>query len=731
MVLVIIANLLALVRSGVVLNSLGFRSNWRDLFLAFSAGNVSNLPLNVVGQSLTRAMVLGRAGIPFGITVMATYVERLLAAGLLFLFSLFGLWFLLGTIAFDVDQGGGAILVKVAGIAIVGAVAGLTVFRTDIVGSAAACAHWLFKLWPSAILTILIHGAGLAAYLVLLMEFDLLSVSTSLVAALAIVMFVTSLPISFAGWGLRELSAASTLGLIGVSSEVAVASAIAIGLLFLAATGLFGSLGLLMLAGKRHQARNVQKVGYTDTEIAKRVASNDWDAKIVWGCAFLCAVLIFFRVPTQLASSAFPINVNVADIVIFVALSVITMMIAAGRMRSLFPSFLNTALAGLTVVIGVGLLVSVARGNLGGWALYMKGVGWILMLGYVALGAAVVGVAGEKGRLQIAKSLIVAAMTVCALQLLVLAWSTTLTAVPSFVLAYPLRGFANNQNAFSFELATIGVLLIVACRHALFDDRPWMFTAAIAVLTMAIYLTGSRTGAVFIVVLAIFDHVLSRTWAGHESPPGPRVTTIAAIAIVAAILLPYVAYLGAAGLQSALGIEIDADRLFALLARPDETGGTRLLHPSADIERWETIVGGLRLWADSPVWGAGLGAYVESVLASGAPAQGIHSVYIWFLAEMGLLGLCAVVALAALVAIRAWRMTSVPPARPWGFTILGVFSLMAIGGLVQDFFYQRIFWFVLGLASAAGPERVRGASDPRVFMTVVIAFGVAVFFLAL
>ena len=640
--LVVLANLFALARSGTVLGALGFRAPWQRLFLAFSASNISNLPLNIIGQSVTRAMLLANSGIPFSVTVTATYIERILAAGLLFLFSLIGHWFLFGRIAFELDRGGGDILSTIGGIGIVCAAVGLTVFRRQLVNLGKLCIGWLSRLWASAALSILCHGAGLVAYLVLLDDLAAPEMSMGLVAALIIIMFVSSLPISFAGWGLRELSAAGTLSLIGISSNVAVAVAIAIGLLYLAVTGLFAIAGILLLAGKRRDATAAQpKQDLGTIQIGAAIGRN-WDNHTVQGCAILCAILLFFRVPIQLLSSDIPINVNVADVIVFVALSVILLMIAAGRIRSLFPPFLTTTLAGLSAVIMIGLINSYAQNNLGNWALYTRGLGWILMLGYTALGAAMVSIAGNAGRILILRSMVVVAITICVLQLVVLAWSALVIPIPRYVLAYPLEGFANNQNAFSFELAMTGVLLIVGRNLNLFDGRQWFFTVAVAVLTLTIYFTGSRTGAVFIVILALLDHFFARKLAGNWANLKPRVSLIAATTIVAVLLLPYAMYFAALALRSVFGIEIDADALFAGLAQPDATGNTRLLHPTSDIERWDTITGGLSLWVDRPIWGAGTGAYVEWARASGLKAQGIHSVYIWFMAEMGVAGLAMV-----------------------------------------------------------------------------------------
>jgi len=67
----------------------------------------------------------------------------------------------------------------------------------------------------------------------------------------------------------------------------------------------------------------------------------------------------------------------------------------------------------------------------------------------------------------------------------------------------------------------------------------------------------------------------------------------------------------------------------------------------SDAERLSTISDGYLLWSNYPVFGGGLGAYVADRVAAGMDAQVLHSVAIWFMAELGLVGLAAYVALLA------------------------------------------------------------------------------------
>lgn len=84
MLLIVSNNFFSLLRFRSVLKSFGFTPAWRDSFLAFSIGQASNQILfNIIGQSLSRAAILNSAGVPFGVSVMTTYWERIQAAVIL------------------------------------------------------------------------------------------------------------------------------------------------------------------------------------------------------------------------------------------------------------------------------------------------------------------------------------------------------------------------------------------------------------------------------------------------------------------------------------------------------------------------------------------------------------------------------------------------------------------------------------------------------------------------
>lgn len=721
----IFANLVTYVRARAVIRVLGFSPGWKSVFLAYATGNITNLSLNVVGQSLTRAVVLSEAGVPSSVSVIATYIERILAAGVLFLFSLLALWYLFGAVTIDLEHGIGKMLLSMGGILLVTLAVSLTIFREQLSRYGKLVGRF-FHFWEATLLTLTSHAAGIGAYLVLIQVIGGQGATIALVAALTIVLFVTSLPISFAGFGLRELSAASALGFVGIAPDVAVAAALIVGVLYFAVTGAFGLVGLGFVV------RREAKFSTPPTSARPSVPVDDsipqhWDETIIKVCAAACAVLLFFRLQFVVGANPTPVNVNAADIVVLAALSLVGLMMLADRLTSVLPSTLVVALAGFTAVIALGLLVSLSLHNLGNWAIYTRGLGWLLMLGYALLGAAVVKLGGERWRWLIAQSLVVAAATICALQLTLLFWTTYVSVLPEYVIYPVLQGFANNQNAFCFDLAMVGIVLVAMRNRGLFVNQPWLYVVVIALIATTIYFTGSRTGLVALVLLAAFDWFTAFYMSERQPTPGPTATIcVAGAAVIAAVLLHttvpehIVALLG--GPDGALIRSLQPLQSVRLLG---------LVHAEADVERWDTIVRGMELWTERPVFGAGVGALVESLRRTGQSAIGIHSIYVWFLAEMGVVGLLTLLACGATflrqgVALVRDGMSTVHR----GTALVGIVAFLAISGLVQDFFFQRIFWFLLGLLAAA-PSMIKsttehGTTSDRVLLWLVVGMGLFV-----
>jgi O-antigen ligase len=238
-----------------------------------------------------------------------------------------------------------------------------------------------------------------------------------------------------------------------------------------------------------------------------------------------------------------------------------------------------------------------------------------------------------------------------------------------------LEGYAQNSNAFAFQLLMALAVAIAAWEKPRQEvPRSWLIAAAILLVTLA--LARSRAGILCALATVAFAPVLgklpARNWLTRRS------LAVAALAAAAVVVLG-IAFWGT----------IDRGLVEPL---------THVLRPHADESdalRWQSTALGLQAWLRHPVFGGGLGTFLLDRETAGLPLVVVHSVPIWFLAEMGLVGLAAYgffVASLAAAGVAALRRHD---GHARGLLIVvAVFVLM---GLVHDIFFQRTFWFACGL----------------------------------
>lgn len=693
--LVLLNTVLTFVRFRSVLVVFGYRPGWRSAAIAFTVGQISNqLLFNVVGQSLSRAAVLRRDGIPLGVTVAATYWERLMAAGLLLLFSLIGALILFLNIDIDLQAGGAYLLSLLAGLILVSAIV-LAVFLRDpqIRQRLRRLPRQVFRFWPAALLTVTAHAAMLMAYVILVVDLDLSTATIAVLAALIIVMFSASLPISFGGWGVRELSAAQALGAVGIAPSVAVASAVTIGLIGLAVTIGGGALGAYLYL-RSHVARSIAVPA--PPKDAPEVDHDRWLGAAAAVAAVLSAILLFFQV--KVLSGGNNVTLNAADVLALTSLGLFLLFAWSRRTIAPLPRWLVTVMAVMSIV----LLLSLAHGYLSfgsnRWALVNRGFGWLVILGYVALGALVAFVPQRDLARRLLSAFVLAGVTIAGLQLALILYSLLFGALPADAFAMPLRGYAGNSNAFAFQMLMTAACIVTLSRLRPDALPPRLSHAALAIVFAAVFYSHSRTGLASMAFLLILMVVIA--------PRGDRrraVTSMAVVAIVygALLLLPFV-----------YGALLHLP-MFATVPDVGDHLSQHLSRPNSDSEHWLTIVQGWDLWLAQPLFGNGLGAYVQGQIEAGKMFLVIHSIPIWLLAEAGLVGFLVFVAAMAVAVVKSFAAARRPETHPWGIGLLIIMAVMAGGGLVHDFLYQRPFWFLLGLLVAAIARTKAEAAERR------------------
>jgi O-antigen ligase len=320
----------------------------------------------------------------------------------------------------------------------------------------------------------------------------------------------------------------------------------------------------------------------------------------------------------------------------------------------------------LAPLFAFGMLVSAFRiGEITSYALLQKGLGLLVLFG---LFTALVDFMQDRDRVIWLLRVFVGAVLLHATvalgaQLLVYIGGPTLPLINEPYPGQRISGLVLDANAFGGLLALAFVLhhLTVGTPAALLRGK-WALIAYL-VLPTTLLLTFSRSSWMGLAI-GLFAIVLLRPWVGGRA--------VLRVVIPALVVVPLV--------LAAIPNSMD------LVMRPGTT--------ASRVAIGEVALDG---FLENPIIGLGLGVYIER--------QGIvvHNTMLWFLSDLGAIGLVVFLAFIATVAVRlvmVWRLApaefrSVPLALLCGHIVMfGVsFGIEA--------FYQRHWWLVFAAAGAA------------------------------
>lgn len=671
--------LLSCVRYKEVLAVLGIQVPMRLATHANLVGIVGGLMFfQVIGQTLARTAVLERHGVRGPAILFANIVERLTAMLWLSALMVCGVFYLFGLITLEALGGDIGEIKLVLVLALVAfAVGGLVCPRLVKLGLQRLTRGLrLGGLARVSAYSILTHQATLIAFVLLGHAVAPTVPILDLAAASLIVMFAASVPISFAGWGVREISAVYAYQAIGIPVEKALAVSILVGIISLL-------LVLAMsLASSVFSPRSIAL--HREAELRSAKASAGITRGLSLLVPLLCAALIFFQVHIPLAGGA--VNVNLADPLAigggFIFLSRYLRM--ADRHDGWRVRIVELFVAAATIVLGLGLVLGWARFGLTDWALYNRFFGWFVLIGYAATGALIVGNSGAVGRTLLLRVVLLAGSAIAGAELVSFLLVAAGAAAPGLLPLSNLAGMAQNPNAFAIQM--IAVLCIVCAGLCPLPAkspsvRAVLSAVAFAIALLALYFARSRTG--YIVTGAVVLLVL-------------RLQFVSWRVVIGGVL-------GATALG--LLIFVLAHQVLPWFYGPGGGAGAsvflmKLKHASSDTERMTTIVGGLQLWLANPVFGAGLGAFAEMVRAETGKVLVIHNTSVWMLAELGLVGFGLFAAFFAAVMRAAFRDAT---ASDLGARVLLLLLCSAaLFQLPHDIFYQRIYWLILGATLYVG-----------------------------
>lgn len=671
-----------------LLSHFGAFTPWRTALRASISGLLSSLLMfSLVGAILGRQFVLRRGGVSVSTVALLTTYERLVLALVGGSCFIAGAIYLMGREAFVGALEALPLAQMLAAIAIASAI----VFRLSRSGFER---RLLRKLYSSSNISRFLEIGGLTllgqfvtfcTFVVALSTQPITAGFTELLAAAAIVSFAASLPISINGWGIREVAAAWVFGHLGLPAENAVAVSVLVGLLSTAAVLVSGLILLLPAkaslqgsASSEPPARHGSQPAQTMTRILALVLP------------LTAGLLLFFQVRLPLADVE--VTANLADPVALIALAVVAVFAFTSQP---VPIRLHRPvvwwMAGVSLLIGLGFLIGVARFDVTAWALNNRLLGWLVILGFFSLGCLISGSLGRHGLRRLCETLVSTAAVVTLFNL-ALHMGERLFGL-YFALAAEFEGFSTNRNTFAFQL-----LIALCCAISLsrpcakLSRRARLWPLLTGIILFGLWQTSSKTGLIVLIVL------LALSYSARLADRRFLLTSIAAgFAVYGAVwILPF----------------LIPDHL--LRPNADELSRGMIVVYTRDLaERWYSLEAGFRLWLEHPIFGAGLGAFMHREIAADGVALVIHSTPVWLLAEFGVIGL-VFVGLLPLYGIYVLAIRFRERTEPRTALIITVAVTFCVFCLAHDIFYQRIFWLVLGAGLAGFDARmVRRRSPTR------------------
>ena len=673
-IIALIANSFAAVlRFQVIATEIKHPIQLRRAMAVVSAGSLAGAVFfQVAGQLMARGIIAARGGIPFGAVVIITAYERFVAAIISALLALAGAFFIFGNVYLD-QASGGADLIKImcglfaAGVA--GALLGYGRIATQAL-TPLLTRHFVRRCLTVVGLTVLVQLPMMVAYVAAARALSPQTSIPDLIAASVIVMFAASVPISLAGWGVREMSALVALGAIGVAPHAALMAAVLIGVGSMLSMGLIAAMSLPGSTGKK-------QLGAADGE-----GSIDYYRALAWALPLTVATLVLFQVYVPIQSGV--LNVNLADPLAILSGVIFILAVARTGLPRWRVTYINSAIMAATLVLTISLFIGAHRFGWTEWAIVNRFCGWFLLLAYGATGALIVSHGRKEALAIFALTFVGATTAVAALELVFIILANLGFRVP--IVIGRVQGFSLNHNFFAFQL------LMALSAAIVFARGPAVRLTILVGILLGLWFAGSRSGWIAVILVVAAGLYLGRITARET-------LLVGTVAVAVASLVPLLSTLPE---MSSVSVPQGISSVSAPLA--DQSGGpvTSIPEIVPDVastqERWMSIVGGLELFSEHPLFGAGLGAFRNKlIMGLGGQPLLIHSTAVWLLAELGVIGLLVFLCPSVGVLVEESRH-----ARKDQTSALIVFCLIGLAAMSApaDMLYQRTFWILIGAGLA-------------------------------
>ncbi len=659
-----------------------------DLLRANVAGLLSSLVVpNLIGSVVGRYVLLRRNGLTIGDIATLVTVERLLLVLVGGSLLIVGWTAVLGVDTLTVIAGELALPQIVCGL-LLAIIFLFSAFRwkreANLIASVLSLKNLARAAWLIS-LTLFGQGLMLVVYLFCTKALAIPDVNPWKLMALAtIVSFAAGLPFSVNGWGVREIAAIFAFQHAGIGAPEAVAISVLVGLL--STCVILISAPSLLLNRSQKQSTEIDEAALTEAPVS--AGQSRWKFLLI--AALGVGLLIFFTIHVPIEDTLITMNFGDPFAVLAFVLCALSLV---GTRQAPFkvPAAFSAWIAALTGMIVLGFIIGISRYGVTDWALSNRFVGWGVILGYTGLGAMIVSTLGRHGLRQLCEVILASAAAIIWFSLIYPRAGNLFGWPPDF--AENFEGFSSNRNTFAFQLLIALCGALAYSRVMAKKERLWCYCFLMGSVIFGIYRTYSLAG------IGGGAIVLAATFLFGLADRRVVLKSLAAAALIWGLLKLDV---------YVFQWDILPTGVFSSIA------GGSVANVSL-MERFLSVTHGLSLWRENPIFGAGLGAFVNLNLGERGQALVIHSVYVWLLAEFGLFGFLVAASLPVAVMvmlIRSWRQ----PKSPAAVLLIGCGISFLVFSTVHDIAYQRLFWIVLGAVAAAYgwrshmPARIKGAS---------------------
>ncbi|WP_162147056.1 O-antigen ligase family protein [Holospora obtusa] len=522
------------------------------------------------------------------------------------------------------------------------------------------------------------------SFMVLLFFFNQSFSYKIILGSCLIVSFISSLPISFNGWGVREFASVTVFKTLGVPIEESLFISI-----FIGAVSLFSLIILSLLS--KYVLKESKYTSQLIVEIPLFKGLN-LEKFLIAFLTYSASIGLFF----QLHFSIPPIMINISptDLIALCGLLIFFDEFYHDRIRYTVP-YMKTFFICLPVVFSVSLLNGIFHFGFTSWAFYNKFLGLFVLLGYAGLGIVFVKNFGKQGVYRIIDIMGITLFFIVLFKFLF---------VPFFMefgilnarSGEGFQGYAGNRNAFAIQLLSVFCLLCYRSKYCFNVSKSFisMQNFLSGVILMGIYYTYSRgciIATLCFIAMFMFFKIMTLKNLFHL--------------FFSALFLPAIFYLlnGALIFFNLIVAYFSSLPFSWLPSYLLSVYSFQYSDEQSNQERVYTLIEGVKLWLSYPLFGAGLGRFVFNELEKKHRYLTIHHTFLWFLAEFGVLGTFPVCFYG--YQIMKEIKTHIKYFFKFKYNIpfenflhLILLVIICLLGQIYEIFYQRILWLIFGFS---------------------------------